>query len=113
MLAGDKFPPRYAGMEDKIQESGLFPSSFPRATRGWKMRHGRQIHVSVVSPALRGNGRMYLRPSAHPAVFPQRSAGMEGCPEGRSRENWCFPRTTRGWCHSFGDLNDLRLMVSC
>ena len=72
-------------------------SSFPRATRGWKI--DRQVlGVSrKVSPALRGDGRKDADPREAARLFPPRYAGMEGSP--RSSRCVCrgFPRATRGW----------------
>ena len=72
------FPPRYAGMEGYHAHRRDGWPSFPRATRGWKGVWVAATATAIVSPALRGDGRISSTRQLDAIVFPPRYAGMEG-----------------------------------
>ena len=76
---GNVFPPRYAGMEVNEMEGMSSTVSFPRATRGWKIKYRNPVSFRPVSPALRGDGRCGMADKSTCPWFPPRYAGMEGC----------------------------------
>ena len=51
----------------------------------------------MVSPALRGDGRVLSAYPAMRSMFPPRYAGMEGHPKRPNEVRLRFPRATRGW----------------
>ena len=91
------FPPRYAGMEESHSCSLSSGFRFPRATRGRKATAFAEYLIALVSPALRGDGRVTASKISATTKFPPRYAGMEVNRVGRIGFEFRFPRATRGW----------------